>query len=85
MQERIPLPWTWVIQNIQRIRAFTVASLIPPGGFPMNSLITEDILLSSLHCSLKGYLKFSGEKGTLSDYELFIDTVQREVLSQVFT
>jgi predicted RecB family nuclease len=46
----------------------------------MNTLITEDILLSSFCCPLKGYLKFVGVKGTPSDYELFIDAAQREYI-----
>ncbi len=49
----------------------------------MNTLITDDILLSALYCPLKGYLKFTGEKGTPSDYALFIDTRQREYLLSV--
>lgn len=45
----------------------------------MTSKITRDILESYLHCMYKGYLKLSGEQGSISDYEV----LQAEARSQI--
>lgn len=45
----------------------------------MAAKITRDILESYLHCKYKGYLKLTGQQGTMSDYEALLTEMRAEV------
>ena len=53
----------------------------------MHSKITQDILESFVLCKSKGYLQWTGEYGTPSDYTLFLtqsrDEVRRKAMAKM--
>ena len=53
----------------------------------MATKITRDVLEGYLHCPTKGYLKLTGQQGTVSDYEALLvgarDQVRNKAIEQI--